>query len=249
MPLPTRSVTTNSGTVFQGISGLSQLTPGIFVDMDLAAQPDGSLVATRVAVQDPNAVDVVAGPLVQVPGSIPAFFLYGQQVEGADQLGNSMAYDVSKASFKISGQLNNLANLPFTPAFQASNLVAGQNVYLTAPAYSNKGVNNYPLSNTVTLMPQTINGTVTAIESSGDFNIYTITLAPYNLFPALAGQQGATNPIGNPGQMAVYVDGNAALVNTTELAAGSTYRFHGLVFNDGGTLRMDCNQVDDGVAQ
>jgi len=31
------------------------------------------------------------------------------------------------------------------------------------------------------------------------------------------------------------------------LAPGSTLRFYGLVFNDNGTLRMDCAQVNDGV--
>jgi len=32
------------------------------------------------------------------------------------------------------------------------------------------------------------------------------------------------------------------------LAPGATFRFYGLVFNDNGTLRMDCAQVNDGVA-
>jgi hypothetical protein len=31
------------------------------------------------------------------------------------------------------------------------------------------------------------------------------------------------------------------------LASGGTFRFYGLVFNDNGTLRMDCAQVNDGV--
>jgi hypothetical protein len=38
-------------------------------------------------------------------------------------------------------------------------------------------------------------------------------------------------------------------VNGTEPAVGNPFRFHGLIFNDGGTLRMDCNEVDIGVAQ
>jgi len=29
----------------------------------------------------------------------------------------------------------------------------------------------------------------------------------------------------------------------------SLLRFNGLVFNDNGTLRMDCAQIDDGVAE
>jgi hypothetical protein len=38
------------------------------------------------------------------------------------------------------------------------------------------------------------------------------------------------------------------MLNTQALAAGSTLRFNGLVFNDNGALRMDCAQVNDGVA-
>jgi hypothetical protein len=37
------------------------------------------------------------------------------------------------------------------------------------------------------------------------------------------------------------------MLNTQALAAGNTLRFYGLVFNDNGTLRMDCAQVNDGV--
>jgi hypothetical protein len=47
----------------------------------------------------------------------------------------------------------------------------------------------------------------------------------------------------------VYVDGSTQKLNTQSLAAGSTLRFNGLVFNDSGTLRMDCGEVSDGVPQ
>jgi hypothetical protein len=46
----------------------------------------------------------------------------------------------------------------------------------------------------------------------------------------------------------VYVDSNTQQVNTQSLSAGNTLRFYGLVFNDGGTLRMDCAQISDGVS-
>jgi hypothetical protein len=37
------------------------------------------------------------------------------------------------------------------------------------------------------------------------------------------------------------------MLNTQPLAAGSAARFNGMLFNDSGTLRMDCGQVNDGV--
>jgi hypothetical protein len=247
-PLPTQNIIANSSTMYQGISGLSALTQGTFVDMDLAAQSDGSLLATRLAVHDPAAVDVISGPVAQVASAVPAIFSYGQQVQGPDLLGNTAPFDLSKAAFSISQQYSNLASLPFTPGFQGSNLVPGQNVYITTPGATVTGT-YYPLASTMTLMPQTVDGVVTAMDSSGDFDVYTITLASYNLFPALAGQQGATNLISVPQRIVVYADGNASRASTAVPAVGGTYRFHGLVFNDAGTLRMDCDQIDTGVTQ
>jgi hypothetical protein len=100
----------------------------------------------------------------------------------------------------------------------------------------------------MTLMPQTIDATVTASSQNGNFTDYTVTLAPYDLFPMLAVQPEQTNVENNPSQVEVYVDGTTQMLNSQALAAGSTLRFYGLVFNDNGTLRMDCAQVSDGVA-
>jgi hypothetical protein len=102
---------------------------------------------------------------------------------------------------------------------------------------------------TITLIPQTINGTVSAVSSSGSFTTYTISLAAYDLFPNLAGQPGQANLLTNPGSVVVYVDNNTQQLNTGSIAVGSVLRFNGLVFNDNGTLRMDCAQINDGVAE
>jgi hypothetical protein len=68
------------------------------------------------------------------------------------------------------------------------------------------------------------------------------------LFSTLAVQQGQTTLLNNPTQVEVYVDSSTATLNTQALAVGSTLRFYGLVFNDNGTLRMDCAQVNDGAS-
>jgi hypothetical protein len=39
------------------------------------------------------------------------------------------------------------------------------------------------------------------------------------------------------------------MLNTSTPAVGTVLRFTGLVFNDNGTLRMDCSQVNDGVPE
>jgi hypothetical protein len=247
--LPTQNITVNSATLYQGVSGLSALAMGTFVDMDLSAQADGSLVATRVAVSDPKAVNTFAGPALFAGSSSPVIYQLGQQSEGTDQLSTTGPYDVSTASFAVSGAFSNLSNLPFTPNFTAANIVPGQYLYVTSPSFTQTGMYNYPLANTVTLMAQTLDGVVTDVSSNGDFNVYTITLAPYDLFVDLAGQPGASNLIGQPSQVVVYADSSTSLAGVTEPQAGSTYLFHGLVFNDGGVLRMDCDQIAFGVAQ
>jgi hypothetical protein len=148
--------------------------------------------------------------------------------------------------FQISGQLPNLQNLPFTARFDASTVVAGQNVYLSSLALAP----NKPIpATTITLMPQTVNGTVSGVSSSGNYQVYTVALASYDLFPNLAIQSGQSIVLNDPGTIVVYVDSNTQMLNSAPLVTGSGLRFNGLIINDGGTLRMACAQIDDGVAE
>jgi len=250
----TLSASSNSATVFQGVSGASALSPGMFLNLDGAIQPDGSLLATRIAVEDSSAINDSSGPLMVVDNEVPLLTLYGRTELGPLQTigGQSGIYwdvanfDFSNAAFNISGQFTNLQNLPFVPSFNASNMVAGQTVDITSADLSIVGP-TYTAANTITLVPQTINGTVVASQQSGSFTDYSVSLAPYDLFPTLAVQQGQTTLLTDPTQVEVYVDSNTQLLNSMALAPGSTLRFYGLVFNDNGTLRMDCGQVNDGV--
>ncbi len=250
----TVSVSTASTTAFQGINNFPALATGMFVNMDGALQMDGSIAATRIAVEDPTAVNMFTGPLLNVGSEVLVLMLYGRQEQGPLAPGPSGSgyyfdtpyIDFSNAVFQISGQLTNVQSLPFFASFTASNMVAGQNVDLASGALSVMG-GVYTPGNTVTLIPQTVDATVTGSSTSGSFTDYTVSLAPYDLFPTLAVQQGQTTLLTNPSQMEVYVDSNTLQLNTQALAVGGTLRFYGLVFNDNGTLRLDCAQVNDGV--
>jgi hypothetical protein len=185
---------------------------------------------------------------------VPVLTLYGRTELGSLQTINGQSgiyfdlpyFNFDNAVFQISGQFTNLQNLAFVPSFNSSNMVAGQNVDITSANFSLVGGPDIP-ANTITLVPQTINGTVVASQQSGSFVDYTVSLASYDLFPTLALQQGQTTLLNNPSQVEVYVDSSTQTLNTQALAVGSTLRFYGLVFNDNGTLRMDCAQVNDGV--
>jgi hypothetical protein len=249
------SASTNNATVFQGVNGASALTAGMFLNMDGAIQSDGSLLATRIALEDSSAINEFSGPIMMVDNIVPTLQLYGRTELGTLQTINGQSgyyfdipqFDFTNAVFGISGQLTNLQNLPFVPSFNASNMVAGQNADITSENLALTG-GIYTVANTITLTPQTIDGTITASTQAGSFTDYTVSLASYDLFPGLAVQPGQTTLLNNPGQVEVYVDSNTQTLNTQTLGMGSTLRFYGLVFNDNGTLRMDCAQVNDGVS-
>jgi hypothetical protein len=251
----TLSASSNSATVFQGVSGASALSPGMFLNMDGAIQSDGTLLATRIELEDSSAINDSSGPVMTVDNEVPLLTLYGRTELGSLQTINDQSglywdipyFDFSNAVFQISGQFTHLQNLPFVPSFNASNMVAGQNVDIASANFSLVGP-TYTPANTITLVPQTVNGTVVSSQQSSSFVDYTVSLASYDLFPTLAVQQGQTTLLNNPSEIEVYVDSDTQNLNTQALAPGSTLRFYGLVFNDNGTLRMDCAQVNDGVS-
>jgi hypothetical protein len=251
---PTWPVIVNGNTVYQGIGGLSQLAAGMPVVLDATIQQDGSLLATQIAVFDTNTdnLTMVYGPILYRSAAYPNFQTFPMEEQGPLGVGWSVPFSFSNSTvFQVSDQFANLRDLPFTPNFSTANMVDGQQVAVSTHALS---VANNPINvpaTTVTLMPQTINGTVNAISNEGEFTTYSVTLADYSLFPTLAtqgGQPSADQPT-NPNSVVVYTDRDTQMLNTNPIAVGRVVRFYGLIFNDNGTLRMDCARVSDGVPQ
>ena len=252
---PSWSVKANGSTVFQGISGLSALSVGLPVNFDASPQPDGSLLASRVEVTDTSVSELTVwrGPMLLISNAEQRILFVTERVgalfDGVEGEGDSWGLGFGADTiFRTSAQLGNLSSLPFSATFAANNMVAGQSVYLSTHASSFPNSPGLVPVTTVTLLPQTINGTVTAVGSAGSFTTYTVALANYSLFTALAVQPGQTTILTNPGSVVVYIDSSTQTLNAAPLAIGSLLRFNGLVFNDNGTLRMDCAEVWDGVA-
>jgi hypothetical protein len=241
-------VTIDNTTVWQGISSLTELHQGMFVDLDGALRSDGSIAAGRVAVEDASAVNVQRGPLLLISNAVPLLDMYPRQAQGKDQRADYEPFSFNGSRFQVSGELSNLQALPFTPSFAASNMVPGQTVYVSTPAFVDRG-SYFAVANTITLMPQTVNGTVTGVGISGGFSVYTVALAPYDLLSLLATQPGQTTLLTSPGAIEVYVDTNTVMLTSSAPAPGDTLRFYGLVFNDHGTLRMDCARISPGVTE
>jgi hypothetical protein len=247
------AVLIDANTVLQGFSTLNSGLPlGLMfalVQVDGSLQADGSVLASRISLADLTELDVQEGPILTVDSAVPYLTMYPLMEQGVDKRINVEIFDFSSASFRIGGQITNLSALPFTPSFTSANVVAGQNVYISSPAFNTVAPPNYNgVATTITLEPQTINGTIVATAMSGGFTVYTVQLAAYDLFPALAVQPGQTTRLGAPTTVHAYVDANTQQFSTAPPTNGAVLRFFGLVFNDGGTLRMDCERIDDGVA-
>jgi hypothetical protein len=245
---PVWQVAVDASTAYQGIGGFSELGAGTAVEADAALQPDGSMLAKRIAVYDTDTsnLSIVIGPGLRVQDAAPVFF----PTEGLGPLNLDLyPFTFGGTTFQLSGRFGNLQALPFLASFSAANVAPGQNIYATAHSLELEPAPIYLPATTLTLIPQTINGAVSAIGSVNGFTTYTISLAPYDVFPQFAVQSGQTTLLTDPATVIVYADSSTQMLNTAPIAVGSVVRFYGLVFNDNGTLRMDCAQINDGVAE
>jgi hypothetical protein len=231
---PNFTVTTNSSTVLQGFTSLSSLTAGELVQVDFIVQSGGVLLATRIQLAPPAAVgppiNLLNGPVTSV--SSGSFKMAVMQALGPTVMPTAVASSIftindSSAVFASAPQFVSLANLPFTPTFTAANLTAGQSVSVVASSVSG----NTATASTVTLTPQTLGGTVTAISTVGGWTRYTLSLPSGSAFATLSGASTVT----------VYTSAATAPPPPTAvggappaIAVNSVVRFNGLVFNTGG---------------
>lgn len=249
--IPTWTVDLSSATSYSGVTGAAQLTAGMAVELDATLQADGALQASNLAVYDTDALNTSlwVGPIVFVGASEPALYLEAQEQTGALLIGGDAPVAYADASFAVGADASTLSGLPFSPSFTSSNMVAGQYV---AAVFHESSPGSTALStapSSLTLVPQTVNGTVTGITTSGSYTVYTLALADYNLFPTLAVQDGQNTKLSTPTFMQVYVSSKTVQKTSASITLSSLVRVNGLVFNDNGALRMVCEQINDGVSE
>lgn len=252
---PSWTLQLDANTTYQGVTGSSALAAGMFVDFDGTLQSDGSIQVSRISVPDASLsnLSVSTGPVVVVLSSGPILGTGSQVATGTMFGGNQIAYSpwatsFNNAQFLVSGEVTNLQKLPFTALFDGTTLAAGQIISVTTHATAIQPAPVYLPATTITLLPQTVNGTVEGIQSAGNFTVYTVQLAAYDMFPQLANQALQTTTLTSPNTVQVYADQSAQMRDSSPIAVGSTARFHGPVFADGGTLKMDCLWIADGVS-
>jgi hypothetical protein len=203
-------------------------------------------------VDDATATNVTEGMVMTSTPTNNAFSdnpleFQGAQVQ-ASTTNNLLYFSDSSAKFQISPAINT-SSLPFTATFNGSTLVPGQNVAIGATGYSSSS-SSLSTANTVTLMPQMIDAKVTAgPTTSGNYSVWTATLAPYDPILQVNTSAGVSGLQlgGSAGTIQVYVGSSTAKLGSSTLATGGTFRFHGLLFDNNGTLAMVADQYNDGV--
>ncbi|HEU5412684.1 MAG TPA: hypothetical protein VFW31_02960, partial [Candidatus Angelobacter sp.] len=221
--------------------GATSLLPGEFMDADVAVQSDGSLLATRVEVRDPQALNTMIGLVFSSSSLVPVFVQEGIQQQGDDLSVNpidALSYAFSASTrFQTSGRVAVPADLPFTASFDGSSLALGQNVAVNFMQQSFTGASQTQ-ADAVTLMPQTLNGTVSSVTTSGAYTVYQVSLQAADPVVVASGKNTVT----------IYLNSATQMLNSGAIALGSIVRFNGLLFNDAGTFRMYAARVNDGVA-
>jgi len=249
---PNFTVTTNSSTILQGpgFTSLAALSSGEIVQVDFIVQTGGTYLATRIQIPPPppggQQPNMISGPVTAVSsGNFKMAIMQGAGPSvGSSSTGNIVTVSTTgSTTFAIAPQFVTLTGLPFTPTFTSTNLVAGQSVGVVTSAFSSSA--QTATATTVYLAPQTVNGTVTAIATSGAYTAYTFALASGSAFASLNGATTITVYTGT----ATAPPASTAVGDTPPpaITVGSTVRFNGLIFNLGsGSFAMIAGCSPDG---
>jgi hypothetical protein len=227
-------IAVNSNTQYQGpgFNSFSQLAVGMIVQVDIQIQQNGTLLALRVEEQvPPNALgQLLIGPVTAVTGSPATSFTELTQVHvGPSPTAAPVEKDTitinGSTKFQLPGRFQNIqvGGVPFTPAFDASTMFAGQ---VVAVATSNLS-NNAATADSVTLAPETVGGTITAQSTTAGWTTITLTLNSGSWLAALTGKTSV---------LVLLPPSPVASTAPNAPAVGSAMRFNGFLFNNNGTL-------------
>ena len=227
---------TNSSTEFKDVGSLSAITKGTIVEVHAVTQTDGILFATKVEVEveDENEQEAeTEGLVVSTTGSpVTQFAVLVRDRSGdsskSSPLGSTLTVNVnSNTDFGIDNDGFDLSKLSFTPAFDSSSLVKGQNVEAEMDSHEIEAEDEHSGSMAVTadkvrLKQQALTGTVSALTQNGTVSSFILTIASDSVFAMLAGQT------------AISVVGQASTEVKTTLANGGTAQVRGLLFFSSG---------------
>lgn len=232
---------TDANTKFDDISGFSALKVGMLVEVKASTQADGSLLASAIEAKVETGAMMeeqmeLEGLVTQTTGSpVTTFQLLTRQAAVAagtpPAVGQGITVNVTSSTvFRIPRRGFDLTNLPFTPAFDASHLIAGQSVEVDSPTPSTTSVN----AGRVALHAQTVKGTVSNLTSAGsNSSTFTLTVPADSVFATLTGSTTLT----------VFKQPGTDLRNGITINNGDTVRVRGLLFLDGTSLKLVARRI------
>jgi hypothetical protein len=221
---------TDSNTQFDGISGLSQLTAGMIVEVDAQEQSNGTLLAKRVEVEENSADGMeVQGFVTSVTGTPATQFMLQNEFQAGPiaalldllGIGTSVTVNVSgTTTFSVSDSDQfNLSGLPV--AFDANDIGKAQRVDAGAMHQAAFSMSGLVLSaDHVRLRQQSLGGTVSNASGSTP-GTFTLTMASDSAFALLSGQTTVTVQVLSSTSQNVMVSN------------GGTVRVRGLLFFNG----------------
>ena len=235
------SFSTSSSTVYSGVNAAAAPAVGNFVDVGAALQADGSMLATLVQTEGATQPYNMIGQVLYAGQLVLENISHEQQ---GPNISNGTGFYLNNVDFSQAIPFfiawpNGTApkGLPFTPSLSSSSVSVGQNVSTPINALQTTG-NVIPVTSAVTLEPQTIDATVVNVSVVNGQSVYQVNLFS-NDFIALFGSSQS---------VVVYATAETHAITSSPLTNGSIGRFRGLLFNDGGTLRMVATEIEDGVA-
>ncbi len=235
------NLATSPTTVYQGIGGLGALPVNAPASVDATLQADGSLLATRVEVENAATAGSWVGPLVLTYPTgayqeiVPQLWEENNNPAG-NVLGSPWGWEfqfTGNTIFQHAGSAIDLTDLPFTPSFASfADVALGQGLSIDWSAQQLLGTQPQTEAITAVLVPRTFSGTITALTPASNYTVYTLTLAANDLM----------KPVSNTGSVTAYTNAGTQLEDGP-LAVGDLVNMHGLVYSEQGTLRLVADQV------
>ena len=171
---PTFTVYVTSSTTFAGVSGLSGLTAGTFVEMDAFLDSKGNIVANTVVAEDQedqaSGEAAFAGLITSVTpqtGNATQFTLLvgGENPNVSSRVGlfSTLTFNIASSTrFGLTAQAADFANF----SFGSASLAAGQRVVVHGTLPSGSGTAQTAIARSVFLGPQSILGNLSTNPST-----------------------------------------------------------------------------------
>ena len=232
------SFSTNASTTYDGVSGVSGIQAGEIVQIGAATQSDGSLLATKIEIEDAqnNSLDT-EGIVTAVTGApVVSIKLLVQDEASAAPSGSKPVLGtevlvtlLGSAKYKVNADHADLSNLPFTPLFNGKTIALAQRVETDEDSSNAKAVS----ANQVKLQQQSLSGTVSGYTATNGNGSFTLTLSSDSVFTKLTGLTTVT----------VYQQSATKLKNITSINNGDILRVRGLLFLDGTQYRLVASHI------